>query len=81
MCSWMKVFFFLLRLFSRGPVASASMSRVFIHYEAEPAFTLKLVLGQSQLSTVGDVVEVGVSSFFRISVSWNFSPILTPFGY
>jgi tetratricopeptide (TPR) repeat protein len=39
------------------------MSRVFIHYEAEPAFTLKLVLGQSQLSTVGDVVEHFIAQY------------------
>lgn len=34
------------------------MSKVFLHFEGEPAFTLKLILGQIELPTIADVVEV-----------------------
>lgn len=38
------------------------MSKLFLHYEAEPSFTLKIVLGQTQVQTVEDVVQVRCES-------------------
>lgn len=36
------------------------MSRLFLHYEGESPFTLKFVLGQPDVATVGDAVEVSI---------------------
>lgn len=47
------------------------MSRVFLHFEGEPAFTLKVTLGSQELSTVAQVIEV---RFFEIVNHLAFSP-------
>lgn len=34
------------------------MSRLFLHYEGDPSYTLKLVLGQTPVATIAEATEV-----------------------
>lgn len=64
-----------LSAFLVDSVGFAAMSRLFLHYEGEPPFTLKFTNDQLQQGTVADVAQVRIEqrcdrlfAFFKSSL-------------